>query len=1039
MRCATPLPTQCIRAIFCLLMVLFYGQVKAQEEARYNRFQYHKFHWRVFRAKSYSIYFPAEAQDSLYRYVAKETPVAIETIRKAAIKDPPRNLNIIVYPSVHGFYETNIGAFETAPVTFPTFIFKGTRIVLDYNGSYSDLKMQLYEGIARALWEAQIKDNGPADKAPQKGKSKPLTKDADIPMWFKEGVIRYFAHGWLIEGEDKLRVSFEKNNFTSWQEVLNYEPRLGGEAFCNFINHKYYPNAIAQTFFQLKKKKSLRRAIRLTTRRELDTLYSQCFTYYQARYKISVKQDDATMPDIKIAHPKGIVQKVLVSPAKDFVVYTLLSKGRRTVWLYNVKTAKQKKITGYKLPPWIDDHSPDQYPLLQWHKDGHQLYVAKPRKGKIEIRRYKADGALAEITKIPGVDGISTFQPLSDREFLLGAYIKGQSDIVSFNDNTDKFTSYTDDEYDDAQPVLTPENDLIFVSNRPKEYTEQRIYLIGVGYKKDTLCQGLYIIKDKKVIPMVIDSDWFVKWEHPVLLPDGQILVTSTKTGSERSILVNYKTGVQMVLNTDMPVQYISGSNEITSYLSGADSIYLSSTPLEKWLQRCKAKQPDTTSPWLTDYHKQLQQQAKDDSLLKKGRDTTHYIMDDIFSMKEDTSVKKGNRHLKRIVRKTEDTEPYFLQLHSAYFTAQVNNDYFINRYQPYAAYMGQFKFPEVGGMTRGGFTDLFENHNFAIAFRLPAATQGSDFSASYENTERKIDWGLSFTRKVETLQPNQNTNWVDENGRQYPGNAKVKTHYYSIFLKRPLTYDCLIGFETALRQDRTVFLATDKYSLDFPLLQSAWSINTISFKMNKLHPTLANLYRGFKLDAYVDGFKGFDKDEAFVLGTTLNLSYHQPLYKYITLATQLHTGYSGGDAKILYNLGGVNNNVTPRVDTNVHFTQNAPYAFQTLVTPFRGWYQNSLYGNEYALLNFDVYFPIFQTLIPLTTPLPFINNLRLGALSDIATAKETWNPARSGMRLWSYGLSAGSNLAGYPLKIEVAWPGTFSKQPVWYFSLSLQ
>jgi hypothetical protein len=83
-------------------------------------------------------------------------------------------------------------------------------------------------------------------------------------------------------------------------------------------------------------------------------------------------------------------------------------------------------------------------------------------------------------------------------------------------------------------------------------------------------------------------------------------------------------------------------------------------------------------------------------------------------------------------------------------------------------------------------------------------------------------------------------------------------------------------------------------------------------------------------------------------------------LYKYITLETKLKMGYSTGKARVLYNLGGTDNNVAPKVDSDVHFSQSAPYAFQTLVTPFRGHLQNTLYGDRYALLNADVYFPLF-------------------------------------------------------------------------------
>lgn len=99
----------------------------------------------------------------------------------------------------------------------------------------------------------------------------------------------------------------------------------------------------------------------------------------------------------------------------------------------------------------------------------------------------------------------------------------------------------------------------------------------------------------------------------------------------------------------------------------------------------------------------------------------------------------------------------------------------------------------------------------------------------------------------------------------------------------------------------------------------------------------------------------------------------------------------------------------------------------------------NSLIGNQYAVLNADVYFPIFQTLLPIETPFSIINFLQLGAFSDLGTAKETWQkPEIKQGWLWSYGLSARSKLAGYPIRFDIAWPTTFNSKPLLYFSLSM-
>lgn len=137
--------------------------------------------------------------------------------------------------------------------------------------------------------------------------------------------------------------------------------------------------------------------------------------------------------------------------------------------------------------------------------------------------------------------------------------------------------------------------------------------------------------------------------------------------------------------------------------------------------------------------------------------------------------------------------------------------------------------------------------------------------------------------------------------------------------------------------------------------------------------------------------------------------------------------------------MGGVDNNVTVRIDSSILFPQSAPYSFQKLITPFRGYLQNTITGNQYALLNMDVYFPIFETLYPLETPLSSINHLQLGLFTDIGATRTTWQkPVTTSGWKCSYGLSARTKLAGYPIRVDLAWPGTFNQKPVWYFSLKL-
>jgi hypothetical protein len=1001
------------RIVGCLLLLVSANNLIAQkQEQRYNRFQYHKYKWQVLHTDAFYIYFPKN-YDSLCSFIADQTPLAIKMVKHnmaTGVLKPP---NVIIYPSIDQLYESNIGMFETEQTTLPTFITKGNRMVLFFNGSHDILKEQLYEALIRVIWDNQIKED-------ISGQAKG-TKE-NIPFWFKEGAIKYFAQKWPIESEDALKRSFEQNDFISWEQSISYQPRLSGQAFCYFLAETYYTQAPLQIFQQMRKK-NFQRATRLVTKKPLDSLFAQCLNFYKKRFNIIQSQPDSSVKIVAIPRKKGIIKNVLISPDENFVAYLRSKNNKRTLYSYDLKAKKVKKVTTYDLPPWINDYSPDIYPLLQW--DNNRLMATVAIKGKITVKSYNGSGSKLSSEPILGIDGINSLQPVSNNDLVISGYRNGQSDIVSYNISKEKYTPFTNDKYDDGLFTLRGV-ELYFVSKRPEQDTGKPL-------------QGLYEVPDKIVRPLITDSIPFVKWDKPLFLAH-KTLITQTKYGTEKFSFLNAGRIEFETLSDYQPFQYIAGHDQICFFKSDRDSIYIQRYPLNTWAEQNRST--DTTSPWLLDYRRHEAAQAKEDSMLKAIKDENPSFLEGVLVPKnaKELSEKKEDSIKKAEAYDPKKVKPYILQLHSAYFSAKVNNDYYMNRYQPYLNYQGQFKFPEVGGMAQGGFSDLFENHHVNIAFRIPAANEGSMFYFKYENTTKKLDWGLAYYRNVESLKPDPQRNWTDDNGKPYPNLAKVKTHYYELSLHYPITYDLSLGFEQAVRTDRTIFQAVDRSTLNFEDIKSLWSISALSVTLNKLQPTIALLFRGFKAKATVDVFKGFSQNEDAVLGTGVQLSYHQPIYKYITLVTQAQVGYSAGQSKVLYQIAGIDNTLTPRIDSNVHFDQKAPYAFQTLITPLRGYLQNTLYGNQYVLFNADLYFPLFQTLISIETPLQFINLLQPGLFFDAGKARETWNKAFVDKGwLYSYGISIRTTLAGYPLRFDIAWPGGFSNKPLWYISLNIR
>ncbi|WP_316787825.1 hypothetical protein [Pedobacter frigoris] len=1003
-------------SILVLIIYTTVLPVSAQEVQSYNRFQYsaNSHHWQAFHTSAFHIYFP-EGYDSLCAQISAEAPDATELLRRrmgSSISSVP---NIIIYPSPDQVYESNIGSFEPGDKTLPTFITKGNRLLLAYQGNREGLKHQLYEGLARATWESTLNEGLETQLT---GSTKGL-----VPYWMKEGMICYFAHQWPVEREDEVLALLRDTSLQHWDAVIANNPALAGQAFCYFLTIKYFRQAPTQLFLQLRKRKPLPRVLRLVTKEEMPHLLDECLQFYRQRL-LPVSTDTSSNAWLSLAHKKGRVLHTLISPKQTAVAYVLATWHQRTVYVYDVPGKRHYKISSYQLPPWINDHAGDDYPLVSWSKAGDELLVTQPDKGHITVRRYGISGNLRDKYPMKGLDGTSSVIMQDNNNFLLAAWNKGQSDIVSYNPFKEKYTLLTNDQFDDAAPAINEKYKVIyFVSNRPL-----------TNKKEDSICwQGIFSLKEKQVSFVTVDQESNdVRWQFPQVFSEGRIIATTTQNG-RRQFADLYDQPIVGPLF--QPAQFTVDGKDVLISRCIRDRLFITRQDLDSWMLDSTANQP---SPWLLDYQQAAAIRAKEDSILKAVANTEPSFLDGVFNTanaKEQSAKRQDSIH-NALRYDPKKASPYVLQLYSAYFTAKVNNDYFINRYQPYEAYQGSFRFPQIGGMAQGGFSDLFENHHINIAFRLPAGSDGSDFFVKYRNTAKLLDWGLAYYRKSEDLKPDPQRNWVDENGRLYPNVARAKTNYYELSLEYPLSHFSAVRLQLAARQDKTIFPATEKYSLYFPAFKSLWGLFTLSYQYDRLQPSLPLLYKGFSGKLAIDGFKGFTQQQKALAGLSMKAAYHLPVYRYITLVAQLQAGYSGGDHRVLYNLGGVDNNITPRVDSNVHFPQAAPYAFQTLVTPLRGYFQNSIYGSSYALLNLDVYFPLFQTLIPIETPLSAINNLQPGLFTDVAKAggHALYSTKEKGWQA-AYGLSARTTLAGYPLRFDMGWPGAGGK-PVWYLSL---
>jgi hypothetical protein len=229
------------------------------------------------------------------------------------------------------------------------------------------------------------------------------------------------------------------------------------------------------------------------------------------------------------------------------------------------------------------------------------------------------------------------------------------------------------------------------------------------------------------------------------------------------------------------------------------------------------------------------------------------------------------------------------------------------------------------------------------------------------------------------------------------------------------------------------------------------------------------NLYSGTRYKIFAEVQEQVYKDlyELVVLGA--DIRNYTRIHRTLIWANRFAWSTSQGSSRIVYYLGGVDNwiNFSGRTRTFKPFseipidrTQN--YAFQAVGTNMRGFPQNIRNGNNFAVFNSEIRFPVFKYIANYPLSRSFFENFQIVGFFDVGSA---W----SGPTPWSsrnaydsdvinqgpiiitidadrppivagYGFGIHTQLLGYFVRFDWAWGIDNGEiQPfVFYFSTSL-
>ncbi len=400
---------------------------------------------------------------------------------------------------------------------------------------------------------------------------------------------------------------------------------------------------------------------------------------------------------------------------------------------------------------------------------------------------------------------------------------------------------------------------------------------------------------------------------------------------------------------------------------------------------------------------------------------------------------------------------------------AGLSNNILINRYQLFTGGYGPIILNSGGDLNltfKVGTSELFEDIKFMGGIGMDFSNFTSkDFFLSFQNNKRMVDWGFTYYRS------NMGTTV------QLPiptyislSSANLYTNLYQLNFALPLNVVKSFRANVGLRTDRVVTLAdpsqgnpVSEVSLRNPDSLAKYIVSRFEYVHDNTTNPTQNIWDGLRYKIYLDVNTPFG-NPAVKGKTTYNLGwdvrYYKPLYRNFIWAFRSSADFSWGKQKIVYYLGGVDGWFNPQFNYNKPTASDQTYAFQSLAVNMRGYNQNIANGNNAVVFNSEFRLPIFSTFIQTPINNAFIRNFQLVQFLDIGTA---WNGKYNGIQrpfidysdstghvnvridaggigpfAAGYGFGVRSNVLGYFMKLDTAWPmiGLFKGKPIWYLAL---
>jgi hypothetical protein len=1048
-----------------------------------NRVQYTDFLWTFYRYDKFDVYFYLGGKQ-LANFTAIYTQRQIPKVEEIFDYQFEDKIQIIIFNSLSDFKQSNIGyiseeSYNTGGLTR----INGNKLFLYFTGSYIELMQQIREGLSEILINQLMFGTSISSQV----KNNTLLT---LPDWYLMGLTSYLSRNWDTKIDDIVRDGIISGKYEKFSNLTGDDAKYAGHSFWKFIATNYGYNEISGIVHMTRVSRSIETGFIYVLGLSFNEIINEWLKYYK---KLYFDDNTRTLPDniIKVRYKSNLVYNNLrVSNDGKYAAFVSNELGQKKIWLYDIEKNKKRKIykSGYKL----DEKNDYSYPLIAWHPTGEILAYIVETKGTVYLYLYNVKDKTEDKILLQYFQKVLDFSYSNNGQLLvMSAVQNGQTDIFVYNLASRSSEQITRDIFDDYNPrFINNSKEIIFSSNRindtikfddnsQKELNENNDIFIYKYASRSKILRRITQTKDvNEIFPMEYDN------KHITFLSD--------KNGIQNRVIASFDSTISHI-DTTIHYRYFTKTKDITNYKSSiieqdinpyskysAEIIYhkglynmylnpliqanklqnieLSNTEFRKSLNSAPIiNTPDSIK---TEKIQQVSTQRKRlknmyySDIVAENDENIGWEKDrqGLIKINNSDTTKNENENEKEIPNLIEKQRNYYVEYSISDITTQIDFSFLNANYQQFSGggspiYLN----PGFNFFFKLGLSDLMEDYRIVGGLRFSFNFDNFEYLISYENLKHRLDKQWVFHRQS----LDNYTYFYDS--RQY-------THSVYYILRWPFNTVMSIKGTAFVKNDREVFLSSkDASNLTRKNIDNYWAGLKGEFIFDNTRTLGLNLYNGTRYKFWTEYYQsvGSEEDRNLIVMGFDYRKYIQ-LHKTFIWANRFAISSSFGKNKLIYYMGGVDNWLFPKFNSDIAIAQDKNYTYQTLATNLRGFTQNIRNGNNFSVINSELRLPVFKYFSKKPIKSDFFNNFQIVGFGDIGTAwtgSSPWDKENSLYKktingnpitivlekdidpiVGGFGFGFRSRLLGYFMRADWSWgiENGIIQDNIFYFSLSL-